>query len=53
LAVEPCTGQERDYPVRRGVSEHGEVRDLADAGIAILSFQDPDDISVEVTAALG
>ena len=33
--------------------EHGEVRDLADAGIAILSFQDPDDINVELTAALG
>jgi glyoxylase I family protein len=32
---------------------HGEVRDLADAGIAILSFQDPDDINVELTAALG
>ena len=32
---------------------HGEVRDLADAGIAILPFQDPDDISVELTAALG
>jgi len=32
---------------------HGEVRDLTDAGIAILSFQDPDDINVELTAALG
>lgn len=32
---------------------HGEVTDLADAGIAILSFQDPDDINVELTAALG
>lgn len=31
---------------------HGEVTDLADAGIAILSFQDPDDINVELTAAL-
>ena len=32
--------------------EHGEVIDLADAGIAILSFQDPDDINVELTAPL-
>ena len=29
---------------------HGEVRDLGDAGIAILSFQDPDDINIELTA---
>jgi glyoxylase I family protein len=33
--------------------EHGEVTDLGDAGIAILSFQDPDDINVELTAPLG
>jgi catechol 2,3-dioxygenase-like lactoylglutathione lyase family enzyme len=33
--------------------EHGEVIDLDDAGIAILSFQDPDDINVELTAPLG
>ena len=32
--------------------EHGETIDLADAGIAILSFQDPDDINVELTAPL-
>lgn len=32
---------------------HGEVTDLADAGIAILSFQDPDDINIELTAPLG
>ena len=31
---------------------HGEVVDLTDAGIAILSFQDPDDINVELTAPL-
>ena len=31
---------------------HGEVIDLAGAGIAILSFQDPDDINVELTAPL-
>jgi len=32
--------------------EHGEVIDLADAGLAILSFQDPDDINLELTAPL-
>ena len=32
---------------------HGEVMDLADAGIAILSFQDPDNINIELTAPLG
>ncbi len=35
-----------------GIS-HGEIIDLADAGIAILSFQDPDDINIELTAPLG
>ena len=35
-----------------GIS-HGDVNELADAGIAILSFQDPDDINVELTAPLG
>jgi glyoxylase I family protein len=32
--------------------EHGEINELTDAGIAILSFQDPDDINVELTAPL-
>lgn len=32
--------------------EHGEVNELTDAGIAILSFQDPDDINIELTAPL-
>ena len=32
--------------------EHGEVRSLDDAGIAILSFQDPDNINIELTAPL-
>ena len=32
--------------------EHGEVIDLDDAGLAILSFQDPDDINIELTAPL-
>jgi glyoxylase I family protein len=31
---------------------HGEVIDLAAAGLAILSFQDPDDINIELTAPL-
>lgn len=31
---------------------HGEVTDLTAAGIAILSFQDPDDINIELTAPL-
>jgi glyoxylase I family protein len=31
---------------------HGEIVELSDAGMAILSFQDPDDINVELTAAL-
>jgi catechol 2,3-dioxygenase-like lactoylglutathione lyase family enzyme len=35
----------------RGV-EHGEVRDLPDFGITILSFNDPDGIQVELTAPL-
>lgn len=33
--------------------EHGEILDFEDAGMAILSFQDPDDINVELTAPLG
>ena len=33
--------------------EHGEIIDLTDAGMAILSFQDPDDINIELTAPLG
>jgi catechol 2,3-dioxygenase-like lactoylglutathione lyase family enzyme len=32
---------------------HGEVTDIAAAGIAFLSLQDPDDINVELTAPLG
>jgi glyoxylase I family protein len=31
---------------------HGEIVELTEAGIAILSFQDPDDINVELTAPL-
>ncbi|WP_309648283.1 VOC family protein [Nocardioides sp.] len=31
---------------------HGEINVLEDAGLAILSFQDPDDINLELTAAL-
>ncbi|RLV49862.1 VOC family protein [Nocardioides mangrovicus] len=32
--------------------EHGEVTDLTDAGMAILSIQDPDDINLELAAPL-
>lgn len=32
--------------------EHGEVKRLDRSGIAILSFQDPDDINLELTAPL-
>ena len=32
--------------------EHGEVTELAEFGIAILSVQDPDDINLELTAPL-
>jgi glyoxylase I family protein len=37
--------EERDVP-------HGEVRDLAGFGIAILSFSDPDGVHLELTAPL-
>lgn len=32
--------------------EHGEIIDMDGAGLAILSFQDPDDINLELTAPL-
>ncbi|KRE33542.1 glyoxalase [Mycobacterium sp. Soil538] len=32
--------------------DHGAITVLEDAGIAILSFQDPDDINIELTAPL-
>ena len=32
--------------------EHGEILDLEGAGLAILSFQDPDQINLELTAPL-
>lgn len=32
--------------------EHGEINDLTDFGIAILSVQDPDGINLELTAPL-
>ncbi len=31
---------------------HGEVTDLTDVGMAILSFEDPDGVHLELTAAL-
>ena len=42
----------RDALSEAGI-EHGEILDLDDAGMAILSLQDPDDINVELTAPLG
>jgi catechol 2,3-dioxygenase-like lactoylglutathione lyase family enzyme len=42
----------RDALSEAGI-EHGEILDLEDAGMAILSLQDPDDINVELTAPLG
>jgi glyoxylase I family protein len=33
--------------------EHGEVKELRGAGLAILSFSDPDGIQLELTAPLG
>ncbi len=33
--------------------EHGDVTDLTDVGMAILSFEDPDGVQLELTAALG
>jgi glyoxylase I family protein len=54
FAVESRTDLERAATALDGAGvEHGQVRDLTGAGIAILSFQDPDDINVELTAALG
>lgn len=32
--------------------QHGQISVLEDAGMAILSFQDPDDINIELTAPL-
>ena len=32
--------------------QHGEIKHLDGAGIAILSFQDPDDVNIELTAPL-
>lgn len=42
----------RDALEAKGVP-HGEVTDLTDAGIAILSFSDPDGVHLELTAPLG
>lgn len=40
-------------PLAEAGIEYGQIRDLKDAGMAILSFQDPDDINIELTAPLG
>ncbi len=33
--------------------DHGDIIELSGAGMAVLSFQDPDDINIELTAPLG
>lgn len=43
--------QAADELTKAGI-EHGEIIDLDQTGIAILSFQDPDDINIELTAPL-
>jgi glyoxylase I family protein len=45
--LEAAAGRLEDLKV-----PHGEVRDLTDWGIAILSFSDPDGIHLELTAPL-
>ena len=47
----PTSRRRRTASTRPG-SRHGEIIDLTDAGLAILSFQDPDDINIELTAPL-
>lgn len=32
--------------------DHGDIIDVSDAGLSILSFQDPDNINIELTAPL-
>lgn len=41
----------RDAFESKGIP-HGEIIDLTDAGLAILSFSDPDGVHLELTAAL-
>ena len=54
FAVETRADLERAAEALTGAGiELGAVVDLTDAGIAILSFQDPDGINIELTAPLG
>jgi len=54
FAVESRDELEKAVAALDGVGiEHGDIIDMADAGLAILSFQDPDDINIELTAPLG
>ena len=54
FAVESRADLERAAEALDGAGiAHGKVIDLADFGLAILSFQDPDDINIELTAPLG
>lgn len=53
FAVDSAADHERAADALTGAGiEHGEVIDLTDFGLATLSFQDPDDINIELTAAL-
>ncbi len=53
FAVESRADLERAATALSGAGiTHGEIKDMTDAGMAILSFQDPDDINIELTAPL-
>jgi len=53
FAVESRADLERAASALSGAGiTHGEINDMTDAGMAILSFQDPDDINIELTAPL-
>ena len=54
LAVESLDELRRAITIldERGVS-HGEITDLADLGMSVLMFRDPDNIQVELAASIG
>jgi catechol 2,3-dioxygenase-like lactoylglutathione lyase family enzyme len=51
VAARPELLAARDRLAEAGIP-HGEVTDLPDAGLAILSFSDPDGVHLELTAPL-
>ncbi|MEO5853864.1 MAG: hypothetical protein ABIQ15_15260 [Nocardioides sp.] len=54
FAVDSRDELERAAPALTGAGNaRGEINDLPDAGMAILSFQHPDDINVELNPPLG